>query len=123
MPSLESFYWFRFQGQTDLYGSKPSEFRVAIEEAFLAEHGLAERLQVDITVATGSHACTEPFPSGLDGAADLYQGQEYWYTQCKVTHLQFGIFCCSPVIPSSNWRDLHTWEPLVMVGLIDHGGM
>lgn len=73
----------RFQGQTDLYGSKPSEFRVAIEEAFLAEHGLAERLQVDITVATGSHACTEPFPSGLDGAADLYQGQEYWYTQCK----------------------------------------
>ncbi|KAI0492617.1 hypothetical protein KFK09_026893 [Dendrobium nobile] len=29
----------RFQGQTELYNSKPSELRLAIEEAFLAEHG------------------------------------------------------------------------------------
>ncbi|XP_078153310.1 histone-lysine N-methyltransferase ATX4-like [Carex rostrata] len=29
----------RFQGQTELYGRKPSGLRLAIEEAFLAEHG------------------------------------------------------------------------------------
>uniref|UniRef100_A0A5B7CF24 Putative histone-lysine N-methyltransferase ATX4-like isoform X2 n=1 Tax=Davidia involucrata TaxID=16924 RepID=A0A5B7CF24_DAVIN len=32
-------YMDRFQGQTQLYGSKPSDFQMAIEEAFLAEHG------------------------------------------------------------------------------------
>lgn len=32
---------FRFQGQTKLHGSKPSDFRKAIEEAILAENGYA----------------------------------------------------------------------------------
>ncbi|CAK9165778.1 unnamed protein product [Ilex paraguariensis] len=32
-------YMDRFRGQTKLYGSKPSDFNVAIEEAVLAEHG------------------------------------------------------------------------------------
>ncbi|XP_047334284.1 histone-lysine N-methyltransferase ATX3-like isoform X2 [Impatiens glandulifera] len=31
----------RFQGQTQLYGSKISDFRIAIEEAFLAENGIS----------------------------------------------------------------------------------
>ncbi|OAY69147.1 Histone-lysine N-methyltransferase ATX4 [Ananas comosus] len=31
----------RFQGQTELCGSKPCDFRLAIEEAFLAEHGFS----------------------------------------------------------------------------------
>ncbi|KAI0524193.1 hypothetical protein KFK09_003557 [Dendrobium nobile] len=32
-------YLDKFQGQTQLYKSKPSEFRMAIEEAFLADYG------------------------------------------------------------------------------------
>lgn len=32
-------YIDRFQGQTKLYGSRPSDFHMAIEEAILAEHG------------------------------------------------------------------------------------
>lgn len=36
----KNFFFFpRFQGQTELYGRKPSGLRLAIEEAFLAEHG------------------------------------------------------------------------------------
>lgn len=35
-------YYCRFEGQTQLYRSKPSDFRIAVEEAFLAEHGFAE---------------------------------------------------------------------------------
>ncbi|KAL8541045.1 hypothetical protein ACS0TY_002362 [Phlomoides rotata] len=34
-------YMDRFQGQTKLHGSKPSDFRMAIEEAILAENGYA----------------------------------------------------------------------------------
>ncbi|KAK4415832.1 Histone-lysine N-methyltransferase ATX3 [Sesamum alatum] len=34
-------YMGRFQGQTKLYGSKPSDFHLAIEEAVLAENGYA----------------------------------------------------------------------------------
>ncbi|KAF6135874.1 hypothetical protein GIB67_014539 [Kingdonia uniflora] len=41
-PFLE--YVDRFQGQTQLYRSKPSDFRMAIEEAFLAEHGFMSPL-------------------------------------------------------------------------------
>lgn len=33
---------FRFQGQTKLHGSKPSDFRLAIEEAIMAENGHVE---------------------------------------------------------------------------------
>lgn len=39
-PFLE--YLDRFQGQTDLHKSKPSDFRMAIEEAFLAEQGFMD---------------------------------------------------------------------------------
>ncbi|XP_059312472.1 histone-lysine N-methyltransferase ATX5-like isoform X2 [Lycium ferocissimum] len=36
-------YMDRFQGQTKLYGSKPSDFQMAIEEAILAEHGYTNK--------------------------------------------------------------------------------
>lgn len=32
----------RFQGQTKLHGSKPSDFRMAVEEAVMAENGYAD---------------------------------------------------------------------------------
>lgn len=35
-------FFFRFQGQTQLFKSKPSDFRMALEEAMLAEDGLLE---------------------------------------------------------------------------------
>ncbi|PKA50193.1 Histone-lysine N-methyltransferase ATX5 [Apostasia shenzhenica] len=51
-------YLDRFQGQTELYESKTNDLRLAIEEAFLAEHGFIEK-EVDsnfmLQEATGSN--------------------------------------------------------------------
>ena len=44
---------FSFQGQGDLNDSKPSDFRSAIEEAFLIENGFIEKLIEDINVVIG----------------------------------------------------------------------
>lgn len=38
---------FRFQGQTKLHGSKPSDFHLAIEEAILAESGYENKAEED----------------------------------------------------------------------------
>lgn len=51
---------FRFQGQSDLNDSKPSDFRTAIEEAFLAENGFIEKLTEDINVVAGKPNYLEP---------------------------------------------------------------
>ena len=44
---------FSFQVQGDLNDSKPSDFRSAIEEAFLIENGFIEKLIEDINVVIG----------------------------------------------------------------------
>ncbi|KAL2251832.1 UNVERIFIED_CONTAM: Histone-lysine N-methyltransferase ATX3 [Sesamum indicum] len=54
-------YMGRFQGQTKLYGSKPSDFHLAIEEAILAENGYA-----DSTMETGQ----ETLPVTNHGSAE-----------------------------------------------------
>ena len=43
--------WFRFQGQSELSYYTPSDFQMAIEEAFLAERGFTEKLIADINTA------------------------------------------------------------------------
>ncbi|RVX14626.1 hypothetical protein CK203_011878 [Vitis vinifera] len=44
---------FKFQRQGDLNDSKPSDFRLAIKEAFLVENGFVEKLMEDIIVVVG----------------------------------------------------------------------
>ncbi|KAK9279386.1 hypothetical protein L1049_013065 [Liquidambar formosana] len=68
-PFLE--YMDRFQGQTQLYKSKPSDFRMAIEEAFLGEHGF-----LDTSCGTGRIAYPEAIPSGAEEATGSNQDQE-----------------------------------------------
>ena len=46
--------WFRFQGQSELSSYNPSDFQMAIEEAFLADQGFTERLVADINAAAGN---------------------------------------------------------------------
>ncbi|KAE9464708.1 hypothetical protein C3L33_03347, partial [Rhododendron williamsianum] len=66
----------RFQGQTDLNDSKPSDLRSAIEEAFLAEHGFTEMLMVEINVAAGNLDYLESVRGGVLEASDSNQEQE-----------------------------------------------
>ncbi|KAK1286740.1 Histone-lysine N-methyltransferase ATX4 [Acorus calamus] len=63
-------YLDRFQGQTQLHKSKPCDFRMAIEEAFLAEHGFVE-IEVEDLNADG-----QPVPRGIQEATDSNQEQE-----------------------------------------------
>lgn len=54
-------YSFRFQGQTDLHKSKPSDFRMAIEEALLAEQGFMDgHLGTPTTLYDGFHEASGP---------------------------------------------------------------
>ncbi|XP_057980958.1 histone-lysine N-methyltransferase ATX4-like [Malania oleifera] len=70
-------YMDRFQGQTQLHKSKPSDFRMAIEEGFLAEHGFIdfnhgtgltndEAGATGIQEATGSNQDQECYSQNLD---------------------------------------------------------
>lgn len=65
----------RFQGQTQLHKSKPSDFRMAIEEAFLAEHGF-----LGTCLDEGNTACQPAYhqsvPRGIQEATDSNQEQE-----------------------------------------------
>ncbi|KAK3037321.1 hypothetical protein RJ639_032083 [Escallonia herrerae] len=72
-PFLE--YTDRFRGQTQLYGSKPSDFNMAIEEAFLAEHGYN-----DTTNGTGQGTDPVTKQSEIQEATGSNQDQDYCYS-------------------------------------------
>ncbi|XP_052170557.1 histone-lysine N-methyltransferase ATX3 isoform X2 [Diospyros lotus] len=71
-------YMDRFQGQKQLYGSKPSDFQLAIEEAVLAEYGHTETesgtgqetypstVQSEFQEGTGSNQDHESYPHSQD---------------------------------------------------------
>ncbi|KAK6936693.1 PWWP domain [Dillenia turbinata] len=75
-------YVERFQGQTDLNNNKPSDFRMAIEEAFLAVHGFTEALRKDIKMAAGNSAYCEPVPRGIQEFTGSNQDQEF-HSECR----------------------------------------
>lgn len=60
-----------FQGQTQLYKSKPSDFRMALEEAFLAENGFLGK-QADEMSMSGQAA----YPRGIQEATDSNHDRE-----------------------------------------------
>ncbi|XP_077212571.1 histone-lysine N-methyltransferase ATX4-like isoform X2 [Tasmannia lanceolata] len=72
-PFIE--YLDRFQGQTQLYRSKPIDFRMAIEEAFLAEHGFAWP-QLEEMIVIGEQARHRSVLRGLQEATGSNQDQE-----------------------------------------------
>ncbi|THU70743.1 hypothetical protein C4D60_Mb08t28190 [Musa balbisiana] len=65
-------YVDRFQGQTGLHGCKPNNLRIAIEEAFLAEHGFTG-VQVDGMSTSGEPA----YVSGIKEATGSNHDEEY----------------------------------------------
>ncbi|KAJ4954597.1 hypothetical protein NE237_011380 [Protea cynaroides] len=69
-------YLDRFQGQTQLHKSKPSDFRMAIEEAFLVEHGFMGMLTEDVNTVATEPAYHQSIPTGVQEATDSNQDQE-----------------------------------------------
>ncbi|KAI4355233.1 hypothetical protein L6164_004026 [Bauhinia variegata] len=68
----------RFQGQTRLYKSKPSDFQMALEEALLAEDGF-----MDSNMGTEQITNIEAQPSGYTEASNSYVDPEY-YSQDQI---------------------------------------
>ncbi|XAR62967.1 Histone-lysine N-methyltransferase [Bertholletia excelsa] len=73
-------YMDRFRGQTQLYGSKPRDFRMAIEEAILAENGYTD---TGLGTGQGTHKATNH--GELQEATDFIQHQ-HCYRHSKESH-------------------------------------
>lgn len=69
-------YLDRFQGQKQLFKSKPSELRMAIEEAFLAEHGIVDIIMGEEVNTTGELGYHESIPKGVQEATGSNQEEE-----------------------------------------------
>ncbi|XAR53960.1 Histone-lysine N-methyltransferase [Bertholletia excelsa] len=67
-------YMDRFQGQTQLYGSRPRDFQMAIEEAFLAENGY-----IDTGLEPGPQTCPAANQSEFQEGTGSNQDQECYY--------------------------------------------
>lgn len=77
----------RFQEQSELNHYKPSDFQMAIEEAFLAERGFTEKLLKDINLAVGNPTYDESVLRGVKGATGSNQG-----TECHVMNqVSYGV--------------------------------
>ena len=78
---------FRFQGQTQLFKSKPSDFRKALEEAKLAEDGILES-----HLRTEEMTDLEAHPDKLQEVSTSNIDREY-YCQDKVIFYFFLLLC------------------------------
>lgn len=72
---------FRFQGQTKLHGSKPSDFNMAIEEAILAENGYANsamKAGQETSPATNYGEAEEATGSNQESECTIQQASFNW---------------------------------------------
>ncbi|XP_073219890.1 histone-lysine N-methyltransferase ATX3-like isoform X3 [Cicer arietinum] len=89
----------RFQGQTQLYKSKPSDFRMALEEAMLAEDGILESLLGAEEIATVSNRrLEEVLVSNVD---QEYYCQDQDTKYCASCHLMLPCKIMKKVKDSS----------------------
>jgi hypothetical protein len=76
---------FRYQGQTQLYRSKPSDFQMALEEALLAEDGI-----LDANLVAGQMANPDTNLNGIEEAIALNLEQKYYSpNQASSSELNF----------------------------------
>ncbi|CAA2983749.1 Hypothetical predicted protein [Olea europaea subsp. europaea] len=69
-------YMDRFQGRSKLYGSKPSDFQMAIEEAILAENGFTNP-----SVETVQEALPETKSSEIEQATGSNQKSQHFFIE------------------------------------------
>ncbi|KAK6250732.1 hypothetical protein SCA6_004737 [Theobroma cacao] len=67
----------RFHEQRELNRCKPSDFQLAMEEAFLAEQGFTEKLIHDINIAAGNPTYDETVLRWVQEATGSNQDQDY----------------------------------------------
>ncbi|XP_023876913.2 histone-lysine N-methyltransferase ATX3 [Quercus suber] len=90
----------RYQGQTQLYKSKPSDFQMALEEALLAENGI-----LDANLGAGQMGNSDATPNGFQEATASNLDQYYYQNQdfCKDTRPCDG---CGLFLPWKNMKKM-----------------
>ncbi|KAE8736400.1 Histone-lysine N-methyltransferase ATX3 [Hibiscus syriacus] len=76
----------RFHEQPELHRCKPSDFQLAMEEAFLAEQGFTEKLIQDINIAAGNTTYEESVLGWVQEGTGPNQDHDY--------HLPNQASCC-----------------------------
>ncbi|KAI6697796.1 hypothetical protein NL676_017915 [Syzygium grande] len=84
----------RFQEQPELKDCKPSDFQIAMEEAFLAENGFTEKLTHDINLAAGNTTAADFVYRGIEEATGSNQDQEFNYLNSDVAGTKKEPRCC-----------------------------
>ncbi|KAH0466568.1 hypothetical protein IEQ34_003806 [Dendrobium chrysotoxum] len=102
-PFIE--YLDRFQGQTQLYRSNPSEFRMAIEEAFLAEHGFLGA-EVDEMSLGGQMENSQSMPRGIQEATDSNHDLECQSQMQSGDKLGLRCESCGLTVPLKNTKNM-----------------
>lgn len=77
----------RFQEQEEFYGYKPSDFQMAMEEAFMADQGFTEKLIHDINMAAGNPTYDESMLRWVQEASGSNHDQDF--QACFLT-----VSCC-----------------------------
>ncbi|RDX68313.1 Histone-lysine N-methyltransferase ATX5, partial [Mucuna pruriens] len=74
-------YVDRFQGQSELSYYNPSDFQMAVEEAFLAERGFTEKLIADINTAAGNNGYDDSILKAFQevSGSNQYAGAGYHF--------------------------------------------
>jgi len=85
--------WFRFQGQSELSFYNPSDFQMAIEEAFLAERGFTEKLIADINTAATSNGYDDSILKAVQEVTRSNHYAGYRFLN-QVSQLQGFFFFC-----------------------------
>ncbi|XP_050280103.1 histone-lysine N-methyltransferase ATX3 isoform X2 [Quercus robur] len=90
----------RYQGQTQLYKSKPSDFQMALEEALLAENGI-----LDANLGAGQMGNSDATPNGFQEATASNLDEYYYQNQdfCKDTRPCDG---CGLFLPWKNMKKM-----------------
>ncbi|XP_020674118.1 histone-lysine N-methyltransferase ATX4 isoform X1 [Dendrobium catenatum] len=102
-PFME--YLDRFQGQTQLYRSSPSEFRMAIDEAFLAEHGFLGA-EVDEMSSGGQMENSQSMPRGIQEATDSNHDLECQSQMQSGDKLGLRCESCGLTFPLKNTKNM-----------------
>ena len=82
---------FRYQGQTQLYKSKLSDFQIALEEALLAENGI-----LDANLGAGQMANPDTNLNGIQEATALNLEQKY-YSPNQASSSEYNFLAILPI--------------------------
>ncbi|KAJ7959332.1 Histone-lysine N-methyltransferase [Quillaja saponaria] len=107
-------YVDRFQGQSELNDCcKPSDFQMAMEEAFLADQGFTEKLIADINMAAGNISYDESILRGVQEATGSNQDADCHFFNQEIFEKKDTLSChgCGLSLPFKTSKKMKPSAP------------